>query len=210
MISKEVTVKKTDEPVVIDDGISNRFDRDVISRRAVLKAGAAAGIGLAGLSVAGCTGPSSTVTSSVNTGATTMSNVIYYTMLGHTRTMADAIAGALGTTAVNVKDVTAIPSDGVLFLGSGCYGSKPGEDMAKFIESHDFTGRKVAVFGTSGGGAGKETEAMADALKQKGADVVGSYHTAGSFLLVISAGHPDSKDLDGARAFARKMAGSSN
>jgi len=178
-----------------------------MSRRTVLKAGAAAGIGLAGLSVAGCTSSSSAPAPVSNNGETTMSNVIYYSMLGHTKKMAEVIAEELGVAAVNVKDVTALPSDGVLFLGSGCYGGKPGDDMVKFIEGHDFTGRKVAVFGTSGGNTGKETQALSDALKQKGADVLDSYHTAGSFLLVVSAGHPDGKDLDGARAFAKKLAG---
>jgi flavodoxin len=181
-----------------------------MSRRAVLKAGAAAGIGLAGLSVAGCAGPSATPSTTVtplpNTGANNMASVIYYTQTGHTKTMAEAIAEELGVAAVNVKDITGVPAEGILFIGSGCYGGKPGEDLAKFIDSHDFTGRKVAVFGTSGGNAGNETQAMADALKQKGADVIGNYHTAGSFLVVVSYGHPDNKDLDGAREFARKMA----
>lgn len=184
---------------------------DVISRRDVLKAGVATGVGLAGLSLSGCTGPSvmpsSTVTPLPSTVATTMSNVIYYSMTGNTKKMAEAIAEELGITAVSVKDAAGIPSDGVLFMGSGSYGSKPGEDMTKFIESHDFTGRKVAVFGTSGGGAGKETQAMADALKQKGADVLGSYFTTGVFLVLLNSGHPDSKDLDGARAFAKEMTG---
>jgi flavodoxin len=177
-----------------------------ISRRAVLKAGVAAGVGLTGLSVAGCTGPSATTSPLPNTGAKTTSNVIYYSMTGNTKKIADAIAEELGLTAVNVKDVADIPKDGVLFLGSGCYGGKPGTDMQKFIEGHDFKGRKVALFGTSGGGVGKETEAMADTLKQKGANVLGSYDRTGSTFLLLNSGHPDKKDRDGARTFAREMA----
>ena len=48
--------------------------------------------------------------------------------------------------------------------------------MMKFIEKNDFSGRKVAVFGTSGGNAGMEVELMDAALKHKGAAVLGSYH----------------------------------
>jgi flavodoxin len=199
------------------DGGHIMLDDEKISRRTVLKAGIATGIGIAGLSMAGCAGPSSPTVTPLPTTTTgagglpnmeakTMVSVIYYSMTGNTKKMAQAIAEELGISAVSVKDVAEIPADGTLFLGSGCYGSKPGEDMTKFIESNDFGGRKVAVFGTSGGGTGKETQAMADALRQKGADVLGSYYTAGSFLLVVSYGHPDSKDLDGARAFARQMA----
>jgi flavodoxin len=207
--------------MIADNGGHTMLDDEKISRRTVLKAGIVTGMGVAGLSVAGCASQSSPTVTPLPTTTTgagglpnmeakTMASVMYYSMTGNTKKMAQAIAEELGISAVNVKDAAEVPADGILFLGSGCYGSKPGEDMAKFIESHDFTERKVAVFGTSGGGTGKETEAMADALRQKGADVLGSYYTAGSFLLVISYGHPDSKDLDGARDFARRMAGLSS
>lgn len=136
-----------------------------------------------------------------------MIHVIYNSMTGNTRKMAGAIAGELGVEAQDVKSVTAVPGDGIVFLGSGSYGDKPGEGMAKFIASHDFSGRKVALFGTSGSGAGKEVQAMAEALKQKGASVTGSYFTKGKAFLVVNMGRPDRDDLAGARKFAREMAG---
>ena len=72
---------------------------------------------------------------------------------GNTRKVADAIAKEMGITA---KDVAAASTDDVklLFLGSGTYGGKPGEAMMKFIGSGDFSGRKVALFGTSASLAG--------------------------------------------------------
>jgi flavodoxin len=136
-----------------------------------------------------------------------MVSIIYYSMTGSTKKMAAAIAEELGVKALSVKDVAAVPQDGVLFIGSGCYGDKPGEDMVKFIEKNDFEGRNVALFGTSGAGAGKETQAMAEALKQKGANVIGSYYTKGRAFVVVNIGYPRKEDLDGARKFAREMAG---
>jgi flavodoxin len=195
--------------VMSNDGLFDRLDDEKISRRTVLKAGVAAGIGLAGLSAAGCTSPSATPSLTITPlpiGSKTMVSVIYYSMTGNTKKMANAIAEVFGVQAVSVKETTGVPPEGVLFLGSGCYGGKPGTDMQKFIEGYDFTGRKVALFGTSGGGAGKETEAMADALKQKGANVLGSYDRTGSTFLLLNSGHPDKNDLDGARTFAREMA----
>jgi flavodoxin len=126
---------------------------------------------------------------------------------GNTKKVADAIARELGVT---VGDITAsLPDDaGILFLGSGTYGGKPGEAMTKFIGSGTFTGRKVALFGTSGGagGAEKMIAVMADSLKQKGATIVGSFHCPGRFL-IMNWGHPDTKDLDNAKKFARDMLG---
>jgi len=127
-------------------------------------------------------------------------------MTGNTKKMADVIAEELGVTAVSVKDVTGVPSNGILFLGSGCYGGKPGDAMVKFIANNDFRGRRVALFGTSGGGVGQETQAMVEALKQKEAIVLGSYDRTGTTFVFINSGHPDRNDLEGARRFAREMA----
>ncbi|HTX43780.1 MAG TPA: flavodoxin family protein, partial [Methanocella sp.] len=108
-----------------------------------------------------------------------MVSVIYYSLTGNTKKMASAIAEELGVKALSVKGITSLPRDGALFMGSGCYGDKPGEAMAKFIANNGFEGRKVALYGTSGAGAGKEVQAMAEALRQKGAIVLGNYHTKG-------------------------------
>jgi flavodoxin len=134
-----------------------------------------------------------------------MPQVLYYSRGGNTRKVAAAIAGELGVKAADVKDATLAPGTDVIFLGSGCYGGKPGTDLLKFIEANDFRGRQVALFGTSGGGIGNEVKAMAEALKGKGASVRGSYYCKGRFL-VFSMGHPAAAEIDAARKFAREMA----
>lgn len=135
-----------------------------------------------------------------------MNHVLYYSMTGNTKKMAAAIAAELGVDAESIKAVTAVPRDGILFIGSGSYGDKPSDEMEKFIEGNDFAGRKVALFGTSGRGAGLEVESMAALLKGKGAAVVGSYHAKGRSFVVVNIGHPDRGELEGARAFARETA----
>lgn len=132
--------------------------------------------------------------------------VIYYSRGGNTKRLADAIAGELGVKAVDVKTAALSPDVKIIFLGSGCYGGKPGEDMVKFLQSGKFSGRKVALFGTSMGGIGKEVDEMAAALRQKGANVVGSYFCKGKGLLIFSRGHPNQDEIDGARKFAKEMA----
>ncbi len=126
---------------------------------------------------------------------------------GNTRKLADAIAGELG---VAVGDLGApLPGEvKTLFLGSGTYGGKPGEAMVKFISSNDFSGRRLALFGTSGGpkGAKKMIDAMAEDLTKKGAAILGSYHCRGKFLFT-NRGHPDTEDLENAQKFAREMLG---
>jgi flavodoxin I len=133
-----------------------------------------------------------------------MSHVLYYSMTGNTKKMANAIARELGVEAKNIKTETGIPPEGILFLGSGSYGDKPAEDMTKFIAGNDFAGRKVALFGTSARGEGREVRGMAEALKQKGAIVLGSYYSKGKAFVVVNIGHPARDELDGARKFARE------
>jgi flavodoxin len=124
---------------------------------------------------------------------------------GNTRKVADAIAEELG---IRAGEVGTMPTDGtkIMFLGSGTYGGKPGEAMMKFIESNNFMGRKVALFGTSSSLAGsqKMIAEMAEMLSGKGAAILGNYHCRGKFLL-LNRGHPDKEDLENAKKFAREM-----
>jgi flavodoxin len=135
-----------------------------------------------------------------------MHQVLYYSRGGHTQKLADTIAGELGVKAAAVKGAVVEPGAGILFLGSGCYGGKPGEDMMKFIAANDFTGRKVAVFSTSGGGMKKEISEMSAALKGKGAAILGDYSCKGQMFLLFSRGHPNQEDLDGGKKFAQSIA----
>jgi flavodoxin I len=124
---------------------------------------------------------------------------------GNTRKVAGAIAEELG---VPVGELTApLPAGAkVLFLGSGTYGGAPGIDMMKFVTDNSFTGIRVALFGTSmrPAGAEKMIAAMEDALKRKGATVVGTYHCPGRFLL-FNRGRPGTGDLIKAKKFARDI-----
>jgi flavodoxin I len=124
---------------------------------------------------------------------------------GNTRKVADAIAEEMGITAKNVTP--GLTEDAkLLFLGSGTYGGKPGEKMMKYIETGDFSGRRVALFGTSASLAGgqKMITAMTDALTKKGATIAGAYHCMGK-MLVINWGHPNNEDLENAKKFAQMM-----
>jgi flavodoxin len=129
--------------------------------------------------------------------------VIYFSRKGSTKKVADAIASALGVTAEDVKTAES-RKDSFLFLGTGCYGGKPGKPLIKFIENNDLASRNIAVFGTSGGGEGKETDAMEILLKNNGALVKGKFFCKGKFWFV-NKDKPSSEDLEGAKRFAKNL-----
>ena len=78
-----------------------------------------------------------------------MFEVVYYSMTGNTKKVAEAIAIELRVKAESVKVKEGLTKDPFVFLGSGCHASRPGRKLRKFIARNDFKGRQVALFGTS-------------------------------------------------------------
>jgi flavodoxin I len=129
--------------------------------------------------------------------------VIYFSRRGNTKKVAEAIASELSVKTEDVKDAK-LNDDAFVFLGSGCYGSKPAKIMTKFIEDNNFSSRNVALFGTSGGGEGLEVKEMENILNNKKANIKGKFFCKGKFLLV-NRGRPNDEDLYEAKKFAKNM-----
>ena len=134
-----------------------------------------------------------------------MYQVIYFSRGGNTKKLAEAIAEELNVSAEDVTKARLRSESEMVFLGSRCYGGKPGKEIMKFIKSNDFKGRDVALFGTSGGGKGDELNEMKDALKAKGVNIQGRFHCKGQTFWIINHGRPDNSDLKRAKEFADDM-----
>jgi flavodoxin len=132
-----------------------------------------------------------------------MFEVIYCSKTGNTKKVAESIAGELGVKAEDVISKKSLGKSSAVFLGSGNYGGKPGKELTDFIEKNNFKGRCVFVFGTSGSGKGVEVKALAEMLRNKGAKVEDHFFCRGAFIVMFSFGHPNGKDLEKARMFAR-------
>ena len=134
-----------------------------------------------------------------------MFEVVYLTKTGNTRKVAEAIAAELDASAEDVKTKKELAKDSFVLLGCGCYFPMPGRGFKKFIARNDFNGRKVALFGTSADGKGREVEGMERMVTAKGAKVMGTFCCKGKFLFFINRKHPDIEDRENARKFARAM-----
>ena len=129
--------------------------------------------------------------------------VIYFSRKGSTKKIADAIAAEVGVDAINVKSAT-LNKNEFVFLGSGSYGGKPGKSMINFILENDFSEMKIALFGTSGGGYGKETDVMETMLKEKGVLVKDKFYCKGKFFL-FNKDKPNEEDISAAKKFAKSI-----
>ncbi len=125
---------------------------------------------------------------------------------GHTQKIAAAIAEELG---VNVGDIKKpLPDAEILLLGSGMYGTGPGDYMNRLLRTGTFTGRKVALFATASlpRDGEKMLSSMADTLEKKGATIVGNTGTRGK-VIIVTWRRPHPEDLVEARNWAREIAG---
>ena len=134
-----------------------------------------------------------------------MFEVIYYSKTGNTKKVAEAIAAELDVSAEDVKTKGGSAKDSFLLLGSGNYFPLPGRGFKKFVASNDFNGRQVALFGTSGGGKGREVAALEKMVTAKGAKVIDKFYCKGKLFFFINRKHPDNNDLKNARKFARDL-----
>jgi flavodoxin len=134
-----------------------------------------------------------------------MFEVVYYSLTGNTRKVADAIAVELGVEAKNIRSVDTVAQDAFIFLGSGYYGAVLVKDIADFIDRNRLQGRKVALFGTSGFGWERELSLMEKQISSKGVEVIGRFNCFGRFA-AVKRGHPTPEELDQAKSFARTIA----
>ncbi len=142
-----------------------------------------------------------------------MSTLIIY-MSYHkmnTEKVAKTMAEAMNAMVAKVEDVK--PEDlaayDLIGFGSGIYGGKYHKDLFDLIDKLPKTDKKAFVFSTSGGLNEQSSKPIKEKLMDKGFRIVDEFNCPGAvgvgFLVMKNKGHPDEKDLENARAFAKKL-----
>lgn len=130
--------------------------------------------------------------------------MIYSTMTGHTKKIADVIGDTLGVVPQNLKEDSAYYDCDLLFIGGGVYGGKLSPELDGYIELLDAEKNpKAAVFMSSVTQDYKASN-LAGKLRDKGIEVIGEFSCKGSFL-VVGLGHPNKKDLMSASDFVAEV-----
>ncbi|HYF81784.1 MAG TPA: flavodoxin family protein [Clostridia bacterium] len=145
-----------------------------------------------------------------------MKSLIIYssTHHGNTKKIAAVIAETLGADLLQTDEVKSnlLKQYDLIGFGSGIFNGKHHAKLYQTIEKAKIKGKSVFVFSTSGTGNNKYNKSLIDHLTSNGALVKNSFSckgfdTYGIFKWIggIAKGHPDSKDIESARNFAKAL-----
>ncbi len=140
----------------------------------------------------------------------------------NTEKVAKAMAEAMDAKLAKVEDVRPEELAGydLIGFGSGIYGIKHHKSLIEFVERMPSIDKKVFVFSTTGNFRDANHKLLKEKLAEKGFKIVGEFTCFGEFspfgffinlpgpLVFIGGknkGHPDVKDLENARTFAKGL-----
>ncbi|MBR2844064.1 MAG: hypothetical protein IKF00_02510 [Solobacterium sp.] len=130
--------------------------------------------------------------------------VRYYTKTGNTKRLAEAVAKALGTTALPISTPVDEPVD-ILFLGNSYYAFSIDPEVRNFIRSLDKNNvGRIVNFGSAAmlNSTWKKVKAEADKAGIKMDER--EFHCKGEFK-GVHKGRPNAEDLAAAAAFAKSI-----
>ena len=130
--------------------------------------------------------------------------VRYYTKTGNTKRLVEAVAEALGTTALPISTPVDEPVD-ILFLGNSYYAFSIDPEVRNFIRSLDKNNvGRIVNFGSAAmlNSTWKKVKAEADKAGIKMDER--EFHCKGEFK-GVHKGRPNAEDLAAAAAFAKSI-----
>ncbi|MBN2239805.1 MAG: EFR1 family ferrodoxin [Dehalococcoidales bacterium] len=145
--------------------------------------------------------------------------LIYYTMTGNTKKIAEAIHRGMAASGgqcdiVRLREAYAIDLTGydLIGLGSPIINQKELPSVTSFIEGmEDVDGKHAFAFNTHGASPCRYLARVVPAMEQRGLTVIGwrDWFCSAYYPVIpkpyITDGHPDDTDLEEAEAFGREM-----
>jgi flavodoxin len=132
--------------------------------------------------------------------------VIYASLTGHSKKIAEAVAQSLKVSAKNIRQKPEIRDVDLLFVVGGIYADKCNKKLLDFVKTLNKGNVKNAALITSCGSGSARQNAVREILKANGVNVLDEeYICKGSFLFMVK-GHPTEEEIKGAADFAVKIA----
>ncbi len=133
--------------------------------------------------------------------------VVYFSLTGNTKKVAEAIAGAAGCRAESAEKAEVNEVIDVLFIGAAVYATHDhnvNPEIRNFINRvKNGNVKKVVVFGTYA--FGSSIEKLAQIARDKGLSVAEENFTCKGKFFFFNRKAPGAEDLEKARAFAKRI-----
>lgn len=141
----------------------------------------------------------------------------------NTEKVAKAMAEAMNAQLIKVEDIRPEELAGydLIGFGSGIYGLKHHKALIDLIKTMPAMDKNVFVFSTTGNFREVNHQLIKEKLTERGCHIVGEFTCFGEFAGALrlnrdwkgalafiggkNKGHPDEKDLENARAFAKGL-----
>lgn len=134
-----------------------------------------------------------------------MNAIIYRSLTGHSKKIANAIALELGIKAYNIKNKPVLKGVDLLFIVGGIYSGKSLPDTLEYIKTLTNQMVKKALLITSSVTNKNGQDEIRDILISKGIEVLKEeYQCYGNFLF-IKIGHPNKKEIADAVSFVKNV-----
>lgn len=130
--------------------------------------------------------------------------VLYQSRTGHSKKIAEAVAGGLGVQAQRLADHPQLSGVDLLFVVSGIYAGKSDPKLLKYLATFGKEQVKRAALISSSMGKSKQ-DMVREALTQKGIEVAADEYVCQGSFLFFGRGHPNAEEIAGAIAFAKKL-----
>ncbi len=129
--------------------------------------------------------------------------IIYYSKLGHSKKIAQAIAEELKVKAHDIRNNPEFDNIDLLYIVSGIYGGKSAPELLEFIRTLDPQQVKRAVLLTSSGGKTTRAAEVRAVLTELSIPVTEEEFTCQGAIFFVGLGHPNKTDLQKAIRFVR-------
>ena len=129
--------------------------------------------------------------------------VIYYTKLGHSKKIAQAIANELGVKAQDIRENPEIKDVNLLYIVSGIYGGKSAPALLDFLKTLDRQQVNKAYLLTSSGGKTTPAAEVRETLTDLGIPVADEEFTCQGAIFFFGLGRPNHTDIQNAIQFVR-------
>lgn len=130
-------------------------------------------------------------------------NVIYYTMTGHSKKIAKVVGKELGVEALNIKSNPKLGKVDLLYIVSGIYEDKSSPELIEYVKT--LTKKEVSkiVLITSSGAKTTKAIEIRKILEDNSINVLKEEFTCpGGFLFF--GGHPNKEDISNIISFVKK------